>query len=85
MGMGACTISRGPKWEWDVCAGEVIVQEAGGRVADATGAPLAYNKKLPKVRGILAGAPLAFDRVLDRVREIGVSDRMGELDDPPRG
>jgi myo-inositol-1(or 4)-monophosphatase len=79
-GRGAATVSRGPKWEWDVCAGALLIQEAGGKVSEALGGPLAFNRRRPKVAGVLAGAPEAYDRLLDAVKKIGASDRMAELD-----
>ena len=79
-GQGAATVSRGPKWEWDVCAGALLVREAGGIVSEALGGPLRYNRPRPKVAGILAGAPQAYGRLLDAVTRIGTSDRMAELD-----
>lgn len=78
-GDASATLSRGPKWEWDVSAGALLVAEAGGRVTDVTGAPLRYNQPWPKTRGVLAGAPGAYDRALARINAIGVSARMGEL------
>jgi myo-inositol-1(or 4)-monophosphatase len=83
-GDGAVTLSRGPKHEWDVCAGALIVEEAGGRVTDMFGEPLRYNQPFPKVPGILAGAPEAFARALARLRETGASDRMNELARRPK-
>lgn len=74
------TLSRGPKHDWDVCAGALLVQEAGGLATDAFGAPLLYNQRLPKVRGILAGAPQTHGRALAEVRRLGPSARMAELD-----
>jgi 3'(2'), 5'-bisphosphate nucleotidase len=35
----------GPTWEWDTAAGDCIVREAGGVVADLAGEPLTYNKE----------------------------------------
>jgi len=81
-GRGGLTLSRGPKWEWDVCAGQVLVEEAGGIATDVFGAPLAYNKSFPKVKGILAGAPEACARAAALIRNIGASDRMDEFDHP---
>lgn len=78
-GHGAATLSRGPKWEWDVCAGSLIVREAGGRASDMFGQELRFNNPHPKVRGVLAGAPNAFARALSRLREVGESERMAEL------
>lgn len=77
-GEGGATFSRGPKWEWDVCAGQLIVEEAGGRCTEMTGAELVYNKPFPKVGGTLAGAPGAYDRALRRLSEVGPAERMRE-------
>jgi len=79
-GQGAVTWSRGPKHEWDVCAGALIVREAGGLATELAGTPLRYNRPRPKVRGILAGAPQAHARALAELATIGASDRMAELD-----
>jgi myo-inositol-1(or 4)-monophosphatase len=79
-GLGAVTFSRGPKHEWDVCAGALLVEEAGGRATDLFGEPLVFNQPFPKTKGILAGAEGAYSRVLARIREIGASDRMAEFD-----
>ncbi len=53
-GTGDIFLSRGPKSEWDICAGELIVEEAGGRATDLRGEPLSYNRPDPRVHGILA-------------------------------
>ena len=79
-GNGAVTFSRGPKHEWDVCAGAVIVEEAGGKATDLFGEPLRFNQSFPKTKGILAGAPEAYARALEEIRGIGASDRMAEMD-----
>lgn len=79
-GAGAVTWSRGPKHEWDVCAGALIVQEAGGLATELAGTPLRFNRPRPKVRGILSGAPGAYARALAELAMVGASDRMAELD-----
>lgn len=57
--------------EWDTCAPEVLVREAGGWVGDCRGKPLRYNKPSPiQPHGILACAPGAIGEVLPRVRAI---------------
>lgn len=76
----AATVSRGPKHEWDVCGGTMLVLEAGGRAADCRGEALRFNRPFPKTRGILAGEPAAFRRLAARLAEVGESDRMGEMD-----
>ncbi len=75
----AGTISRGPKHEWDVCAGAVLVLEAGGCITDCYGDTLRFNNAFPKTKGVLAGAPAGFARLKARLAEVGVSDRMDEM------
>ncbi len=80
-GTAGLTLSRGPKHEWDVCAGAIIIQEAGGVATNVFGDRLRFNRPFPKTKGILAGAPKAFGRARDMVDAIGASDRMSEFDD----
>lgn len=80
-GDAAMTLSRGPKHEWDVCAGALLVAEAGGLATDVFGGSLRYNQPFPKTRGILAGAPEAYARALALVGRTGASDRMREFTD----
>lgn len=57
--------------EWDTCAPEVLLREAGGTVTDCLGEPLRYNKPDPvQPHGILACAPGSLDAVLETVRPI---------------
>ncbi len=41
-------------WEWDIAAGTLIVEEAGGIVSDRTAQPLRYNNPHPKLPGVIA-------------------------------
>jgi len=75
----AGTVSRGPKHEWDVCAGAILVLEAGGRIADCFGAPMRFNGAFPKVKGVVAGAPGTYDLLKSTLDRVGVSDRMDEM------
>jgi len=79
-GRAGVTFSRGPKHEWDVCAGALIVAEAGGIATDLFGDPLRYNQPFPKTKGVLAGAPQTYERALRQLEKVGASDRMGELE-----
>jgi len=57
--------------EWDTCAPEVLLREAGGEVVDCLGDPLRYNKADPRQpNGILACGPGTLDRVKDTVRSV---------------
>ena len=72
-GGAAVTWSRGPKWEWDVCAGALLVLEAGGRATDALGCPLAFNAAIPRLSSILAGAPVAWERAARAIAQAGLT------------
>jgi len=50
--------------EWDVAAAELIASEAGARVSDAFGQPLAYNKPDPRAFGLLVSAPAIHQEVV---------------------
>jgi len=40
--------------EWDICAGVLMVEEAGGKVVDGDGKIMNFNRELPKHRGLVA-------------------------------
>jgi myo-inositol-1(or 4)-monophosphatase len=71
------TLSRGPKREWDVCAGSLLVEEAGGTVTDGRGDPFRFNRRPPRTDGLVAGAPGVHARLLAEVRTLGMVDRSG--------
>lgn len=74
-GRAPAYVSRGLKHEWDVAAGALLVWEAGGRVTDARGEPLRFNRRDTVVAGVIAGAPAAHDRLLGRAVGPGRRDR----------
>lgn len=53
-GQADATWSRGPKNEWDVCAGALLVVEGGGSCVDLDDKDLFFNRPRPKVNGIIA-------------------------------
>ena len=51
-------ISVKPKSEWDVCAGDLLVHEAGGEYVDFTGQVLPYNQPdTLREASMIAGSP----------------------------
>ncbi|MEM6477853.1 MAG: 3'(2'),5'-bisphosphate nucleotidase CysQ [Pseudomonadota bacterium] len=44
-------------WEWDIAAGSLIVEEAGGRVVTTAGDAPRFNTPRAALAGVLAGAP----------------------------
>jgi myo-inositol-1(or 4)-monophosphatase len=71
-------VSRGPKSEWDVCAGVLLVEEAGGAATDTDGAPVVYNRRHPFVRGVIAANPALHGQLVARVRRLGPLPRTEE-------
>lgn len=69
-------LSRGPKSEWDVCAGALLVREAGGRVTDLAGRPLRFNRPQPFVQGILATRGDLHDTLLAALASLPPTPRM---------
>jgi 3'(2'), 5'-bisphosphate nucleotidase len=56
---------------WDHAAGAIVVEEAGGRVADINGKPLEFTAgaKMLNNRGIIASSNDIYDAVLAALRE----------------
>ena len=55
------------KSEWDICAGHVLIEEAGGVITAADGAPLIYNKRISKFRTIVYSNPFVHNFILGRI------------------
>lgn len=53
-GQGDLNVSMAPKNEWDVCAGDLLVREAGGVYVDFQGATRTYNQKDPLIETFMA-------------------------------
>jgi len=69
-GDGDLNVSVAPKNEWDVCAGDLLVREAGGRYVDFDGRPRAYNQPRTLIEaGMAAGPPALLEAFLARERE----------------
>jgi len=78
-GDGDGTITFRTIHEWDICAGVLMVQEAGGKVVDGAGAVMTFNRQLPKHRGVVASnAILTAD--LQGLWAVAMGDKQ-----PPRG
>jgi len=68
-GDGDLNISVAPKNEWDVCAGDLLVREAGGAYLAFDGSPRSYNQADPLIgAGMAAGRRELLERFFARVR-----------------
>lgn len=57
-------------YDWDVCAGEVLVTEAGGRITDLAGGPIQYGReRFYQPNGMLATNGRLHDEVIARRAE----------------
>lgn len=69
-GEGDLNVSVAPKNEWDVCAGDLLVREAGGRYVDFAGATRTYNQEKTLIEaGMAAGNPKLLELFFERDRE----------------
>jgi myo-inositol-1(or 4)-monophosphatase len=53
-GDGDGTITFRNIYEWDICAGVLMVEEAGGKAVDGDGETMSFNRELPKHHGVIA-------------------------------
>jgi myo-inositol-1(or 4)-monophosphatase len=69
-GNGDATFTLTPKNEWDICAGTLLVEEAGGRATDLAGAPLVFNQPSPLRPGMIASNGLLHPGLLALIAEV---------------
>ena len=62
-GRAHATFSLGPKSEWDIAAGVLLVLEAGGEVTDKDRQPFVFNNKNIRVNGVVATAAQLSDKI----------------------
>lgn len=68
-------IALTPKWDWDVCAGALIVEEAGGRVSDHHGHPWRFNQTDPRQNSLVCSAPALHPLIVRRTAPIPLAPR----------
>ena len=64
-----------PKWDWDVCAGALIAEEAGARVSDHHGRPWRFNQPDPRQTSLICAAPGLHPLILQRTGPIPLAPR----------
>jgi len=69
-GAADATFTLTPKNEWDICAGALLVEEAGGRVTDLTGAPLVFNQPSPLRPSLIASNGTLHAGLLALIAEV---------------
>ncbi|HJY81398.1 MAG TPA: 3'(2'),5'-bisphosphate nucleotidase CysQ [Candidatus Binatia bacterium] len=66
---GDATFTLVPKNEWDICAGVLLVQEAGGIVTHLDGRPLTFNQPQTLLQGLVASNGLLHFQLLDFIAQ----------------
>ncbi len=56
--------------EWDVAAGTLLIEEAGGTMHDGSGKVLGFNRPEPRYRGIIATSRHCPDPVAQQLRSL---------------
>jgi myo-inositol-1(or 4)-monophosphatase len=64
-------VSAAPKSEWDVCAGDLLVREAGGTFVSLAYGERSYNQADVLLQPLLAAGP---QRLVDELRRISCKD-----------
>lgn len=67
-GEADATFSLTPKNEWDICAGTLLVEEAGGVVTDRYGRPLTFNNKKTLLPGLIAAGPALYGPIREIIK-----------------
>jgi len=68
-GRADATFSLTPKNEWDICAGTMLVEEAGGVVTDRFGKPLTFNNEKTLLPGLIAASSTLYGPLRDCIRD----------------
>ena len=63
-GKADIALSFGPRNDWDLAAGDLLVKEAGGVITQVNGAKMIYNLAIPKQNGLLAAGKLRHGAAL---------------------
>jgi myo-inositol-1(or 4)-monophosphatase len=59
-----------PENEWDIAAGALLIEEAGGTMHDGSGQSLGFNRPDPRYRGIIATHPSCPDHLVRGLRSL---------------
>ena len=64
-GKAESTFTPRPRSEWDICGVVAIVEAAGGRCSDKTGAPYRFNRPKPLVDGVAVSNGHVHESILE--------------------
>ena len=67
-------VALNDKNEWDLAAADLICGEAGAVTTDHRGRPFAYNRPVPRQRGLICAAPGVHPLILQQLEHIHLGD-----------
>lgn len=68
-GRAHATFSLGPKSEWDIAAGVLLIEEAGGKVVNKDEQPFRFNQQHVRVNGIIAASQETYPLVTGLIHQ----------------
>ncbi len=66
-------LSLSGKYDWDMAAAELILQEAGGKLSCHDGAPYIYNRPHPRHPSLIAAGQPLHGLILERTQQLSLS------------
>ena len=68
-GSADASVSLSSKRDWDLAAADIILTEAGGKLTDATGATLIYNRAITRQPSLVAANPALHSQIISLLRQ----------------
>ena len=68
-GSADASVSLSSKRDWDLAAADIILTEAGGRLSDAQGGPLIYNRPVTRQPSLAAANPALHSQIVSLLRQ----------------
>jgi myo-inositol-1(or 4)-monophosphatase len=66
-GAADASFTLAPKHEWDICAGVLLVEEAGGKVSNLDGSPVIFNQPKTLLPGLIASNTALYGQLLQLI------------------
>jgi myo-inositol-1(or 4)-monophosphatase len=66
-GVADATYTLNNRCEWDIAAGVLLIQEAGGVVHDLAGQLFTFNQEDTRVNGVIASSKVTYRDVMDKI------------------
>jgi myo-inositol-1(or 4)-monophosphatase len=69
-GRADATLSLSAKSEWDLAAGVLLLEEAGGTVTDHRGEGFRFNRPVPRFQSLVAAPPRLLAKLIERTNRV---------------